>query len=402
MLNTEGLLERKTENLPLEALEEAVRYLERQGATVLTIRRLPYWLNPVVQAYMHGFSRIKRAELAEMFNSLAVLLGARVNVLTALNEVSQGIKNPRLLSIVNFIIVDISNGQTFSKAIARHGRTFSPIICQMARIGEETGTLDQMLRKVADYLRQVDHVVGETKRALIYPALVLLVISGAVIFWLWYVVPQIVELFHEFGVEVPDITRFLIFMSSLVQNWMGPAVVFALFSAALLMGLRRLYRPRYAMDWLILKMPVISGIIHASSVARITENLGVLTASGVTVLRSLEIIRDSIENEVIKKRFEHVEHEIILGNNLSGALKRASAVEAMVVRMIAAGEATSSLEQQAFYVARQYRQRLDYLVQNMSKVLEPALLIVMGLFFALIVAGLLFPLYEMIGDTGMI
>lgn len=402
LLNSQGLLERKTENLPLEVLEEAIRYLEHQGAIVLAIRKLPSWASPVVQVYKNGFARITRLELAEMFNNLSVLLGAGVNILSALKEVSLGMKNPRLLSIINFIIVDISNGHTFSSAISRHKRTFSPIILQMSRIGEETGTLDQMLKKVADYLRHVDHIAGETKRALIYPALVMLVISGAVIFWLWYVVPQIVELFQEFGVEIPDVTRLLIFMSSFVQNWFVPTLLLVVILLALLPLVRRFARARYAMDWLILRMPLVSGIVATSNEARITENLGVLTASGVTVLRSMEIITDSIHNQVIRHRFEQVQSEIRLGNNLAGALQLASAVDPMVVRMIAVGEATSSLETQAFYVARQYRQRLDYQVQNMSKTLEPALLIMMGLFFALIVAGLLFPLYEMIGDLGVV
>ncbi len=401
-LNPQGLLEKKTESLPLEALDDAIRYLEDQGAVVLSIRRLPSWISPMARVFRYGFARITRLDLAEMFNNLSMMLGAKINLLTALHEISIDMKNPRMLSIINFMMVDISKGQKFSEAIARHGRVFSPIIYLLSRIGEETGRLDMMLKKVADYLRHVDYVVGETKRALIYPALVMTVISGAVIFWLWYVVPQIVVLFDDFGVELPDITRLLIFMSGLVQNWIVPAAVFLVFFIILLSALRRFYVIRYAQDSLILRIPIVSEILITSNVARIAENLGILTGSGMTVLRALEIITDSIENEAIKKRFVLVQHEIRLGNNLADAMRQTSAVDSFVIRMIAAGEATATLEEQAYYVARQYRLRLDNLIRNMSRTLEPALLIIMGLFFALMVAGLLFPLYDVIGTLGVI
>ncbi|RQD59321.1 MAG: type II secretion system F family protein [Desulfonatronovibrio sp. MSAO_Bac4] len=401
MLNSEGILEKNTESLPLEVLDDAVRYLESHGGIVLNIRRIPAWINPVAQLPQYGFARIRRIDLAEMFNNLSMLLGAGINVLAALREVSLGMKNPRLLSIVRFMMVDISNGQTFSQAIARHGKVFSPIIYLLCKIGEETGKLDKMLGKIAEYLRHVDYILGETRRALIYPALVMAVISGAVIFWLWYVVPQVVVLFDDFGIEVPSITKFLVSLSSFVQNWFVPFAVLAVFLLVLLLFLKRFfYGVRYVLDGFILKIPIISDILITSSTARISENLGILTSSGVTVVRSLQIITDSIKNEVTKKRFQRVQHEIRLGNNLAGALHQASAVDSFTVRMIAVGEATSSLEKQALYVAKQYRLRLNNLIQNMSKTLEPALLLIMGLFFALMVAGLLFPLYDVIGNLG--
>ena len=401
-LNPEGLLEKKTERLPLESMDDAVRYLEGNGAIVLSIRRLPSWVSPMAQFSLHGFARITRTDMAEMFNNLSMMLGAKINILTALHEISLDMKNPRMLSIVNFMMADISNGQTFSQAVARHYRFFSPIIYLLCKIGEETGRLDIMLKKVADYLRHVDYIVGETKRALIYPALVFFVVSGAVIFWLWYVVPQIIVLFDDFGVDLPDITRLLIFFSGMVQNWFLPVAVFFIFFLILLLTLRKFFIVRYALDWLVLRIPIVSDILLTSNVARITENLGILTGSGITVLRALEIITESIENEVIKKRFEQVQREIRLGNNLAGALRQASAVDSFVIRMIATGEATATLQDQAYYVARQYRLRLDSLIQNMSKTLEPALLIIIALFFAFMVAGLLFPLYDVIGNLGVI
>lgn len=401
-LDSEGRLEKMTEGLPFSEIDAAMRYLERQGATVLTIRRLPEWIAPLAQMYQQGFARVKRSDLAEMFNNLSMMLGAGITVLSALNEVGQGVKNRRLLSVIKFMMTDISNGQTFSEAISRHPKIFSPIIYHMAKIGEETGRLDKMLKNVAEHLKHIDHIVGETKRALIYPALLMFVVSGAVVFWFWYVVPQIMTLFEDLGVELPAITRVLIFISYLVQTYLLAALAFIVAAVVILTVLRRMfYRVRYAMDWLLLHIPVISNILHTSTVARVSENLGILIGAGVTVLRTLEIITNSLQNEVYKVRFHQVQQEIKLGNTLAGSLTRASALHHFAIRMIAVGEETAHLEEQTAYVAKQYRERLDSLVQALSKSLEPALLVIMGLLFAVIVAGLLLPIYDLISTIGV-
>ena len=401
-LDAQGRLEKKIEGLPFEDIDAAHRYLERHRATVLALRRLPKLLAPLGLLVQYGFTKITRPEMAELFNNLSMMIGAGVTVLNALQEVQEDMKNKRLLGITNFMISDISIGQTFSEAIARHPNAFSPIILHMARIGEETGRLDKMLKSVADHLLHIEHIVSNTKRALIYPAFLMCVVTGAVVFWFWYVVPQIVTLFEDIGVELPGITKLLIFISEAVQTFFIPGVVLAV---ALALGLylarRYVYKVRYASDWLLLRTPVISNIVHTSTVARVSENLGILIGAGVTVLRTLEIITDSMQNVVYKERMLMVQEEIKLGNTLSTSMRRASALHPFAIRMIGVGEETARLEEQTAYVAAQYRERLDNLVQALSKSLEPALLVFMGGLFALIVAGLLLPIYDLVTTMGM-
>lgn len=401
-LTADGQVDKKNAaGLPFDELEAAQRYLERQGATVLNIRQFPRWIAPLGLFWEYGFTKVSRTELAEMFNNLAMMLGSGITVLSSLQEVREDMKNRRLMGVVNFMISDISTGQTFSEAARRHPKVFSNIILNMIRIGEETGRLDRMLKNISDHLNHVEQIISDTKRALIYPGFLLFVVTGAVVFWFWYVVPQIVSLFQDIGVELPTITKVLIFISYLVQNYFLWALGGIAVSAIVLVVARRtVYRVRYAIDWGLLRMPVLATILNTSAIARVSENLGILIGAGVTVLRTLEIITDSMQNVVYKERLQQVQEEIKLGNTLALSLRRANALHPFAIRMIGVGEDTGRLEEQTVYVARQYRERLTNLVEVLSKSLEPAMLVIMGLFFALIVAGLLLPIYDLITQIG--
>lgn len=401
-LNAQGRFEKNTESLPFDDLEAARRYLETNRATVLSITRLADWQAPLALFAQYGFSTITRTDLAEFFNNMAMMLGAGITVLSALQEVREDMQNKRLLGVVNFMISDISNGQTFSDAVERHPKVFSPIILNMARIGEETGRLDKMLKSVAEHLLHVEHIVSETKRALIYPSFLFFVVTGAVVFWFWYVVPQIMTLFDDIGVELPGLTLLLIAISEWIQKYLIWTVLGMLIVGVILIILRlKFYKVRYGMDWTLLRVPILSRILETSLVARVSENLGILIGAGVTVMRTLEIITNALQNVVYKERMVQVQNEIKLGNTLAGAMRRAKALHPFAIRMIAVGEETARLEEQTQYVAAQYRARLDNLVQSLSKSLEPALLVIMGLLFAAIVAGLLLPIYDLIVQIGV-
>ncbi len=401
-LTAQGALEKKTAALPFDEPEAAHRYLERHGATVLTIRQFPRWVGPLALLSEYGFSQIRRPELAEMFNNLAMMLGSGITVLAALQEVREDMKNRRLLGVVNFMISDISTGQTFSEAARRHPKVFSNIILSMIQIGEETGRLDQMLKNISDHLNHVEQIISDTKRALIYPGFLFFVVTGAVVFWFWYVVPQIVGLFQDIGVQLPLITKVLIFISDIVQNYFLWALGGGILIGFLLVLARRtIYKVRYGTDWSLLHLPILAKILHTSTIARVSENLGILIGAGVTVLRTLEIITESLQNVVYKERMQRVQDEIKLGNTLATSMRRARALHPFAIRMIGVGEETGRLEEQTAYVATQYRERLSNLVQTLSKSLEPALLVIMGLFFALIVAGLLLPIYDLINRIGV-
>jgi type II secretory pathway component PulF len=401
ILDDKGKVTKGVVELPFEDVPPAVRYLERQGGTVLSIQPV----NRIIASLSNisrAFAKVKRTDLAEVLNNLSMLLAAGVPVLTAIQDVLQDLKNPVLEQTLKFICTDIESGQTFSSALSRHPKVFSSLIQNMCRIGEETGRLDEMLKKSADHLKHLEEIIGATKRALMYPSFLMVVVMGAVAFWFLIVVPQLVELFQDMGVELPPLTRGLLAFSEFLQNYMLKILVGVVLGVVLLKLLRkRSKKLRYAMDAMILRVPVISTIIETSIVARISEYLGILQAAGVGVLKTLDIIADSMSNEVFEKRLRLVEEGIRGGNTLSVSMRQANAMHPFAIRMISVGEQTGRIEEQTDYVASVYRERLSGLVEVLGKSLEPAMLVFLGLIFALVIGGLLLPIYDLMSNLGI-
>jgi type II secretory pathway component PulF len=306
-----------------------------------------------------------------------------------------------LLMTLKFMRTDIEGGQTFGEALSRHPKVFSPLVQYMCRIGEETGMLDEMCKRCADHLDHIEKIIGDTKRALVYPAFIFVVVLGACFFWFYFVVPRIVKLFTDMGVATPAPTRMLIYISNWFQLYAGWTVLGVILAVMLLMYLRRKStRVHYAIDYLSLRIPVFSKVVETSLVARISEYLGILIAAGVGVVRTLEIITDSLTNLVFKGRMILVQDSVKNGNTLSDSLRTAQAMHPFAIRMVAVGEETGRIEEQTQYVAKLYREKLSGLVEVLGKTLEPAMLVFMGLLFGAIFAGLLLPIYDMIGKLG--
>jgi type II secretory pathway component PulF len=221
------------------------------------------------------------------------------------------------------------------------------------------------------------------------------------VFWFWYVVPQLVALFQDMGVELPAPTRLLMAMADWFQNWFLTTMgALAVLGVVLAWARKRFLPVRYALSMLALRVPVLSLILHTSLTARATEYLGITIGAGIGVLRSLALVIESTGNEVYKARLQGTRKSIMAGLILSDALRQNQALDPFAVRMLAVGEMTGKLDEQAQYVAELYRQKLAGLVEVLSKTLEPMIMIFLGGVFALIMVGLLMPVYELVTKLG--
>lgn len=401
MLTASGKVDRGVVELPFEDDAPAIRYLERQGGVVISITRLGRLMSWLTKLATQGFSKVGRPELAEFFNNMAMLMGAGVPVLSSMDEIMSDIKNPMLLMTLKFMRTDIEGGQTFGESLARHPKVFNQLIQYMCRIGEETGMLDQMCKKSAEHLEHIEEIVSGTKRALVYPSFIFFVVIGSSFFWFYVVVPKIVKLFDDMGVAIPTMTKIIIAISEWFQTQFGFWVLTIVMSAIALSVLRRRStRVRYAIDNVILHLPIVSTIVKASTVAMMSEYLGILIGAGVGVVRTLEIITDSLSNLVYKGRLILVQDSVKNGNPLSDSLRTAEAMHPFAVRMISVGEQTGKIEEQTAYVSKLYRDKLNGMVEVLGKTLEPAMLVFMGVLFGAIFAGLLLPIYDMMGKMG--
>jgi type II secretory pathway component PulF len=267
-------------------------------------------------------------------------------------------------------------------------------------MGEETGQLDKMLADAAAHLKRVHGIVSDTKQALLYPAIVFLVMGAGVFFWFYYVVPKIVSLFKEMDVVLPPLTLFLIAVSEFTRN-NAVTVLLAIAAVCILVhtGRRRNRRFKRLTDALLLKLPITRTLLTASGLAFISEYLSMLLNAGIDILQSLQIIIDSVGNEVYRDKLVGVKDAISKGEGISDAIRGAEIFPSFVVRMINVGEMSGSLTDQLDYVSEEYRKKLSLLVASLGKMLEPLVLIVAGSFFAVIIIALLLPIYDLLSQV---
>ena len=398
ILDNDGRISRGQAVLPFDDVAPAIRYLERQGGVVLSIRPLDA-VSATLVNFRNSLRKVKRKELAELLNNMSMLLTAGVPVLSAVNELLGDLKNRSLVMVLRFIRTDIENGRTLSQAMERHPNILSSLILSMCRVGEETGRLDKMLLQSSEHLLHMDEIISSTKRAMLYPSFLFFVVVGSAAFWFLVVVPQLVGLFMEMGVELPFVTLMLIAISDFMQRFFLFIAGGVTAAVVALVFLRKHVRGvRYALDALLLRLPVLSTVIETSLVARICEYLGILISAGVGVMRTLDIIIATLDNLVYQDRFKKVQDGVRNGLTISDAMRQAKAMHPFAIRMLSVGEQTGKIDEQTLYVARVYRERLAGLVEVLGKSLEPVMLIFLGLMFAVIIIGLLLPIYDLVAN----
>lgn len=400
LLDAQGRSQTGVAALPFDEPSPAVRYLERQGGVVLDLSRLG-WLETRLARLRSALCPLRRRparDAVEVLSGLASLLAAGVPVLAALEDLAAEILAPSLAEALGFIRLDVENGRPLSEALARYPTLFPPLVASMCRIGEETGRLDQMLRKAAEHLERMEQIRSSARRALAYPALLAATVAVAALFWLLAVVPQLVQLFKDMDIPLPLLTRALLRVSEIAQeHWLKALAL--LLALAGLFFLARTWSARFRLgcDALWLRLPLTGKALDTALHARLCEHFGLLTGAGLGVARSLELVAETVGNAAFRRRLIEAQSSVANGAPLSESLRRAQAAQPLVTRLVAVGESTGRIDEQMLYAARLYRERLNAMAETMGKTLEPLMLLVLGAIFCLLVAALLLPLYDALG-----
>lgn len=384
--------------LPYETELSALTYLERQGNTVIMIKRLADVLaKPLLFFSTLSQRKVSRTELAEILANLSVMLKSGIPVLEGLTEIAQALPNSRLRDAIEGVIFHLKSGSSVTEAVSHYPRIFTPMVAQLIRIGEETGALDRTLQDAAEHLQRVQTIISDTKQALIYPLFIMSAMGFAMLFWFYFVVPTIVDLFREMNITLPPITLAILNVSLFLQQTLFFMALFFLLGAVALVSLiKKHYGARKFMHRLLSQLPIIGRIRAASNLAFITEYFNLLLATGIDIFRALAIIKDAVQDEVYKDKMHGLSESISNGMSVTEAFRQANFFPSFIVRMIAVGEQTGSLSAQLQLIAQEYRQRLATTVKNIGKLLEPLIIIFAGSLFAIIVAGLFLPIYDLI------
>ncbi len=395
-LNNDGAVVRGTlEALDLEAAEQSsvmtplhILSIKETSGTLIALRN------------SFRARQVKREQLVEFANNLAVMLRAGIPIVGALNDLAESAEDPYLLEVIGQVRSDISMGSSFGAAVSKHPQVFPAMFIRLVSVGEETGNLDGSLEEAAVHIQRVEDLTSAMKQAMIYPMFAFVTTLGSLIFWLVYVLPKMTSLFKEMGVKIPAITRFLILMSSFTrQYWLLLLILpFLLFFGIRLV--RRSERGEYLLDQSMLKLPVLQLILINKSLGIFTEQMRILIKSGLTIDRCFDLAGGVVGNRVYQDAIGRVKQEVLAGATISESMAMQKVFPPMLLRMVHVGEMSGTLDEQFAFLAAYYVKRLNEVSERLGKMLEPIMIIFLGIMFAVIILGLLLPIYDLISNIG--
>jgi type II secretory pathway component PulF len=345
---------------------------------------------------------IKGKDIIEFAKNLSVMLRSGLPLITSISDIAESVENKKFRSKLLDIKSSIELGSSFSVALSQQQDIFPEIFVNLIAVGEETGRLDESLTDIAIHLQRMEDLKSAIIRALMYPVFALVGTTGALLFWLIYVLPKISGLFTSMDIELPPLTQALITASDFSQkNW----YVFIVFPVVFYMVytlLARHHRTKYYVDAIKLRLPVIKLVLHNKLLALFAEQLRILVAAGVTIDRAFDIMIEVVNNDVFKRALIDTKDNIMLGSKISDALKKhVQLFPNIVVRMISIGETTGNLNEQLENLSTYFLDKLDDISEKMGKLIEPIIIVVIGGIFVVIILGLLSPIYDLIsGITG--
>lgn len=341
------------------------------------------------------FSRISSKDLALVTRQLSTLLSSGTALSEALSVLGENTGNPEMQSILSRINESVAQGSSLARALDAHPKVFSPFYRGLVGAGEESGSLDKVLPRLADYMEARARITAEVKTALTYPALMVLVGVGILSFLFAFVIPKITRMFEESQGSLPIITKVLIAVSALFRNYL-PLVAGAVFVCA--WALRRYFRSekgRAQKDALILRVPLAGRLLSHFYIANMSNTLGSLLKGGVQMLKALEITKEVVDNAVFTRVLDSAIRDCAGGAPLSSSLKRHRVIPPIVAHMVSVGERSGNLDEMLLKTAEAYELEFNSGVKKALSLLEPILILVMGLAVGFIVLAILLPIFEL-------
>jgi general secretion pathway protein F len=345
---------------------------------------------------IHLFRRVGLRELALMTRQLATLLGAGLPLVPSLSVLVAQIRNPLLKTTLAQIREEVNEGNSLTRSMAYFPKIFPPFYINMVRAGEASGTINLVLERLADFQEGQQALMTKIRSALAYPIFMFFIGSGVLFFLVTFVVPNITKIFGEMQQTLPGITVFLIVVSGFLKSFWW---ILLLILLAAVVGLRYMIRKteqgRHLWDRLKLNAPLFGGLNRKIAVARFSRTLGTLLQSSVPLLAALEIAGNVVDNLVIAEEIRRAAREVEEGQSLSSPLSRNGFFPPIAVEMIAVGEQSGNMETMLFRVADAYEKEVEANILLVTSLLEPAMILVMGVVVGFIVVSILLPIFEM-------
>ena len=339
--------------------------------------------------------RVKQKDLVIFSRQLSTMVSAGLPIVQGLSILVQQVENPFFKSIVSSVREDIESGSAIADALEKHPQAFSDLFVNMVKAGELGGILDIILQRLADYLESASELRSKVKGAMVYPAVISFVATSVTVFLLVVIIPRFAEVFADFGQELPLPTQVLISVSEMLQR----SIFFIILAfIGTIIGIKKFYKTDVGskkIDELLLKLPLLGTLLRKVAVAKFTRTFGTLVKSGVPILEALETVAKTSGNRVIEKAVLDSKDSIREGEKIATPLSKSGVFPPMVMQMITVGEETGNLDVMLSKIADFYDAEVDSAVDGLTSMIEPIIIVIMGIVIGSIVVAMFMPIFEM-------
>lgn len=340
--------------------------------------------------------KVSQAEVGVFTRQFSIMLNAGLPLIQALDAIAQQHPNQSFKEVLSIIRGDVEAGSTLSAAMSRHPKVFDSLFTNMIAAGETGGILDTILQRLSVFIEKIVKLKQALRSAMIYPATILTIAIGVVTIILWKVVPVFATLFEGFNVELPLLTRAVIMASGLIARYILFLAVFVVLG---IFGLKTYYKTdngRHVVDKTLLKSPILGEILRKITVARFTRTLATLLTSGVPILEGLNITARTSGNAILEDAIYQIRQRIEEGGTMADPMRQSGFFPAMVTQMVSVGESTGEMDTMLVKVADYYEEEVDVLVANLLTILEPIMMVFLGVMVGGIVIAMYMPLFKLI------
>ncbi len=376
-----------------ESKEAAIMKLKKQNINVLSIKRSA----PPIE--LDFLNKIKQKDIMIMTKQLSIMLNAGIPIVSAFNILIEQVKNPKLKRVIRDIKEKVEAGSSFSNALRDYNSVFSTLYINMVESGEASGNLDVVLQRLVITMEKDLALKRKLKGALIYPTMVSIVAVAVIALILTFVIPTFSKMYADSGMQLPFLTRMVISVSNFLRNYIIIIlIILVVISGAFVFAKKKSVKFRTYIDSIMLKLPLMGVLILKTSIARFSSILSMLTSGGVSILEAIDIGAKTSGNLVIENALDKIRESVKEGSSISEPIQKAGIFPEMVSQMVSVGEETGKLEDMLTKVSQYYEEEVDNSVKNLTTMLEPIIIVFLGIIVGTLVIAMYLPIFKM-GQT---